>query len=141
MFNLNESNRFVMSRHPIDLRKGVDNLCGAIRSCHLDPSNGDVYVFSNRNRTVLKLLHWERGGYTLYYKRLALGRFHPRIFLREGIGFRSLRWDELVLLMEGISPQSARRKRLQVGSPSPSEGIGKNLPEAQNTRINSWLFR
>ena len=67
MFNLNENNRFVMSRNPMDLRKGVDSLCGAIRSCHLDPLNGDVYVFSNRSRTVLKLLHWERGGYTLYY--------------------------------------------------------------------------
>ena len=99
MFNLNESNRFVMSRNPVDLRKGVDSLCGAIRSCHLDPLNGDVYVFSNRSRTVLKLLHWERGGYTLYYKRLSMGRFHPKIFLREGIGFRSMRWDELVLLM------------------------------------------
>ncbi len=75
MFNLNESNRFVMSRTPVDLRKGVDSLCGAIRSCHLDPLNGDVYVFSNRSRTVLKLLHWERGGYTLYYKRLSMGRF------------------------------------------------------------------
>ena len=49
MFNLNESNRFVMSRNPVDLRKGVDSLCGAIRSCHLDPLNGDVYVFSNRS--------------------------------------------------------------------------------------------
>ena len=78
MFNLNESNRFVMSRNPVDLRKGVDSLCGAIRSCHLDPLNGDVYVFSNRSRTVLKLLHWERGGYTLYYKRLSMGRFHPK---------------------------------------------------------------
>ena len=32
MFNLNENNRFVMSRNPMDLRKGVDSLCGAIRS-------------------------------------------------------------------------------------------------------------
>ena len=29
-----------MSRNPVDLRKGVDSLCGAIRSCHLDPLNG-----------------------------------------------------------------------------------------------------
>ena len=43
---LNESNRFVMSRNPVDLRKGVDSLCGAIRSCHLDSLNGDVYVFA-----------------------------------------------------------------------------------------------
>ena len=41
MLNQNESNPFVMSRNPIDLRKGVDSPCGAIRSCHLDPSNGD----------------------------------------------------------------------------------------------------
>ena len=52
MFNLNENNRFVMSYNPIDLRKGVDSLCGAVRSCQLDPLNGDVYVFSNRSRTV-----------------------------------------------------------------------------------------
>ena len=37
MFNLNESNRLVMSRNPIDLRKGIDSLCGTIRSCHLEP--------------------------------------------------------------------------------------------------------
>ena len=33
MFNLNESNRFVMSRTPVDLCKDVDSLCGAICSC------------------------------------------------------------------------------------------------------------
>ena len=129
MFNLNESNRFVMSRNPVDLRKGVDSLCGAIRSCHLDPLNGDVYVFSNRSRTVLKLLHWERGGYT-------------KIFLREGIGFRSMRWDELVLLMEGISPEASRRKRLQAVSPSPPDGGSEKSPSSsQNTCIKSWLSR
>ena len=124
MFNLNESNRFVMSRNPVDLRKGVDSLCGAIRSCHLDPLNGDVYVFSNRSRTVLKLLHWERGGYTLYYK------------------LRSMRWDELVLLMEGISPEASRRKRLQAVSPSPPDGGSEKSPSSsQNTCIKSWLSR
>ena len=45
----------------------------------------------------------------MYYKRLEQGRFHPRIFLRKGIGFRSMRRDELVLLMEGISAKVARR--------------------------------
>ena len=68
MFNLNENNRFVMSRNPMDLRKGVDSLCGTVRSCAPAPLNGEVYVSSNRSRTVLKLLHWERGGYTLYYR-------------------------------------------------------------------------
>ena len=137
------NNRFVMSRNPMDLRKGADSLCGAVRSCKLDPMNGDVYVFSNRSRTVLKLLHWERGGYTLYYKRLSVGRFHPKIFLREGTGFRSMRWDELVLLMEGISPQAARRKRYQpAASPGRcAEGGEKSLITAENTCAKSWLSR
>ena len=108
MFNLNENNRFVMSRNPMDLRKGVDSLCGTVRSCAPDPLNGDVYVFSNRSRTALKLLHWERGG-----------RFHQGIFLGESVGFRSMRRDELVLLMEGISPGVARRKRY-LGTPFPA---------------------
>ncbi len=59
----------------------------------------------------MKLFHRERGGYVMYYKRLERGRFHPRIFLRQGGGSRSMRWDELVLLMEGISPRVARRHR------------------------------
>ena len=111
MFNLNENNRFMMSRNPMDLRKGVDSLCGTVRSCAPDPLNGEVYVSSNRGRTALKLLHWERGGYTLYCRRLSVGRFHQGIFLREGVGFRSMRRDELVLLMDGISLGVARRKR------------------------------
>lgn len=114
MFNLNESNRYVMSLSGTDLRKGVDKLCGLIRRVSLNPLNGDVYVFLNRSRTTLKLLHWERGGFVIYYKRLESGRINHKIFFKEGEGFRSLRWDELVLLMEGISPKTRRRNRYNI---------------------------
>ena len=79
---------------------GVNGMCGLVRKVSLEPANGDVYIFVGKSRTIMKLLHWERGGYVMYYKRLEQGRFHPRIFLRQGIGFRSMRWDEHVLLME-----------------------------------------
>ena len=102
-----------MSQTPTDMRIGVNGMCGQVRSVGLGPTNGDVYIFVGRTRKVMKLLHWERGGYVMYYKRLEQGRFHPRIFLRNGIGFRSMRWDELVLLMEGISLRVARRKRYE----------------------------
>lgn len=81
----------------------------------------------------MKLLHWERGGYVMYYKRLEQGRFHPRIFLRQGIGFRSMRWDELVLLMEGISPIVARRHRY--------EKTAKSTENQENNTQNIWLSR
>ena len=62
MFSLNEGNRFVVCRVGVDLRKGVNGLCGIIRYLSLNPTNGDVNVFLNKSRTTLKLVHWERGG-------------------------------------------------------------------------------
>ena len=94
MFNLNEDNRIVLVQHPTDMGMGVNGMCGQVRKEGLDPTNGDVYIFVGKSRTTMKLLHWERGGYVMYYKRLEQSRFHPRIFLRQGIGFRSMRWDE-----------------------------------------------
>jgi len=113
MFNLNENNRIVMSQHPTDMRMGINCLCGQVRLVGLEPTNGDVYIFVSKSRKVMKILHWEYGGYVMYQKRLEKGRFHPRIFLRQGVGFRSMRWSELVLLMEGISPKVARRRRYE----------------------------
>ena len=75
MFNLNEDNRIVMAQHPTDMRMGVNGMCGQVRKVGLEPSNGDVYIFVGKSRTTMKLLHWERGGYVMYYKRLEQGRF------------------------------------------------------------------
>ncbi|MBD1430175.1 IS66 family insertion sequence element accessory protein TnpB [Sphingobacterium sp. DN04309] len=36
------------------------------------PTSGEVFVFLNRNRTHIKLLHWEHGG---DYKGLESGPF------------------------------------------------------------------
>ena len=66
----------------------------------------------------------------MYYKRLEQGRFHPRIFMRQGIGFRSMRWDELVLLMEGISPIVARRRRYVIEEKTAS-GLGFSTPKIE----------
>ena len=133
MFNLNESNRIMMSQHPSDMRIGVNGMCGNVRSAGMNPTSGDVFIFVGKTRNVMKILHWERGGYVMYYKRLEQGRFHPRIFLRETFGFRSIRWDELVLLIEGISPRVARRRRYETAE-----------PESENKRKSqsrTWLSR
>lgn len=133
MFNLNESNRIMMLQHPSDMRIGVNGMCGKVRSAGMNPTSGDVFIFVGKTRNVMKILHWERGGYVMYYKRLEQGRFHPRIFLRETFGFRSIRWDELVLLIEGISPRVARRRRYETAE-----------PESENKRKSqskTWLSR
>ena len=105
MFNLNEDNHIVMAQHPTDMRMGVNGMLGQVRKVGLVPANGDVYIFVSKSRTTMKLLHWERGGYVKYYKRLEQGRFHPRIFIRQCIGFRFMRWDERNLPEQGNHPK------------------------------------
>ena len=74
MFSLNEDNCYLVCLQGVDLRKSLDGLCGVIRYLRLSPANGNVYVFLNKNRTTMKLLHWERGGFVIYYKRMESGR-------------------------------------------------------------------
>lgn len=115
MFSLNETNKFMVYSTSVDLRKGVEPLCGLVRTVGMKPSDGSVYVFFNRSRTLIKLLHWERGGYVIYYKRMELGRISRKVFQRHNRPkFYVLRWDELVLFMEGVYPSAARRKRFNI---------------------------
>lgn len=113
-------------------------MCGKVRQAGGDPTDGKVYVFVGKTRKVMKLLHWERGGYVMYYKRLETSRLSPRLFPSDQhIGFREIRWDELVLFIEGISLSARRRKRFQA-----SENKGENYAEnKKNTVSKIWLTR
>ena len=114
MFCLNENNIYHLYTQGIDMRKGVEGLCGVVRINHFNPTNQDVYVFTNRSRTLIKMLHWERGGFVIYYKRLEQGRLTPSILHKRDTAFMDIRWDEMVLLMEGIRLSTNRRKRYNI---------------------------
>ncbi len=69
-------------------------------------------------------MHWERGGYVIYNKRLEQGRISHKVFANDNIvEFRKTRWDELVLLMEGISPNTRRRKRYNIEEKSEKNNV------------------
>ena len=76
------------------------------RALGRDPAGGEVFVFLNRRRTFIKLLHWESGGLVLYYKRLEKGTFTPPAAGEAGV----IRWPELVLMIEGIAVQRSVQK-------------------------------
>ena len=138
MFNLNENNQFFLPNSPTDMRVGVNAMCGKVRQAGHEPTNGRVYVFVGKTRKVMKLLHWERGGYVMYYKRLETGRLSPRLFPScQQVGFRQIRWDELVLFVEGISPGARRRKCFQVSENSGEDNIKKKEKGASKV----WLTR
>jgi len=93
------------------MRKSFDGLCGLVVSAmERRPTSGEVFVFLNRNRTHIKLLHWESGGFVLYYKRLEQGTFSA-----PGDRGHELSWSDLVLMVEGIQVvRSIRKKRFSL---------------------------
>ena len=110
MFALNETNVYRVCCTPVDMRQGILRLCQFVRGNDFNPSDGCVYVFYNRPRNRIKLLHWERCGFVVYHKQMAQGCLSGKI-MQQAAGFYELRWDELVLYMEGINPRCYRRKR------------------------------
>lgn len=103
MFALSESQRFYLYAHPTDMRKSFDSLCGLVASELEDhPDNGSVYIFINKLRDKCKLLHWQSGGFVLYYKRLEKGSFEfPRY--DKSVKSLVLSYSQLVLLIDGVS--------------------------------------
>jgi len=108
MFSLSSSHRYLLYGQPCDMRKSFDALCGLVRAeLSRDPLSGEVFVFLNRGRTHLKLLHWDSGGLVLYYKRLEKGTFAPPFY--QGTS-HALNWPQLVLMVEGITVQKSTHK-------------------------------
>lgn len=111
MFSLTSSMRYYLYRTPTDMRKSFDSLCGIISSQLGDnPMSGDVYIFINRRRNKIKLLHWEQGGLVLYYKRLERGTIE---LPDKGNSQRhqSIQWATLMMMIEGIGLSNIQHRK------------------------------
>lgn len=58
------------------MRQSIDGLAALVQqSFELDPFSACLFVFCNRQRDRIKILHWQYNGFWLYYRRLERGRF------------------------------------------------------------------
>ena len=115
MFSLNDSMRYWLYNRPTDMRKSYYTLSGIVTNeLGCDPCNGDVYIFMNKSRNRIKLLHWEPGGLVLYCKLLESGTCGmPSGREKDAVSGR-IEWSELVMVVEGIIEQpDSRRQRLE----------------------------
>ena len=77
MLNLSSDLKIYAYTRPTDMRKGFNGLSGIVRSeFQSDPTDGSLFVFINRRRDRMKLLHFDGGGYWLYYRLLAFHALH-----------------------------------------------------------------
>ena len=59
----------------VDMRGGVNKLCGVLVGMGVNPSLGDGYVFVNRGRNQVKGIYFDGNGFVLLCKKLEGCRF------------------------------------------------------------------
>ena len=111
MLPFSNGRQYYLYRHPTDMRKSFNGLSGLVRSeLGRNPLLGDVFIFLNRRRNKVKMLVWDRTGYVIFYKSLEQGTFELPRFDPSAKTY-ALKWEELLLILEGVELQSVRRRK------------------------------
>ena len=111
MLPFSSTQRYYFYRHPTDMRKSFNGLSGIVRSeLGGNPISGDAFIFVTRRRDRIKLLVWDRTGYVLLYNHLQQGTFELPAFEAQASSCQ-MKWEELVLILEGVSLKSVRRRK------------------------------
>lgn len=114
LLQISSLRKYHLYRKETDMRKGFDSLCGIIaKELNRPVLSGDAFIFINRQRTHLKLLAWESGGFSIFYRRLEKGTFEIPVFNLDAASMQ-LTADQLNCMLQGIALASIRyRKRYQ----------------------------
>ena len=113
MLNLPAGSKIFVCTSPTDMRKGFAGLSAIVREQFAaDPTDGNLFVFINRRRDRMKLLHFHDGGFWLYYRLLEAGTFETLKVIDDAVKLR-IDATELSMLLSGVSLAAAasRRKR------------------------------
>ena len=111
MLKVHDPLRIYAYTPPTDMRKGIHGLSGIVREqLQFDPTEGSLFLFVNRSRDRMKLLHFADGGFWLYYRVLEAGTFEK---LTASDDQRHLQLDatQLAMLLSGVSLVQSRKRR------------------------------
>jgi len=109
MLSIPSSTAIYLHTSPTDMRRGFDGLCGMIRSeFEADPLDGSLFLFINRRRDRMKILHWDGTGFWLFYKRLEAGTFQEIVSDEKRVQIDA---TQLAMLLAGVCLNTAQRRK------------------------------
>ncbi len=115
LFGISGNARMFLYCEAADMRKGFDGLSGLVTNkLGQNPLSGDIFIFINRPRTLVKILVWDQTGFAIWHKRLEQGTFEmPRI--EKSQTAVQITRQKLMLILEGISLKNIQtRKRFSL---------------------------
>jgi transposase len=84
---------------PVDLRRQANGLATLVQdTLAMSPFSAKLFGFTNRRRTLCRLLYWERNGFVVWTKRLEKERFP---WPKSTDTVMSLTGEQLNLLLDG----------------------------------------
>jgi transposase len=99
-----------LATEPIDLRRGYGGLYMLVeQQFGAEPQSGNLWVFTNRRRNLLKIFWWDTGGMCVLGKRLHEGTFQS--WPQPGQKTVLLTGAELQLLLSGLDLAKLRPRR------------------------------
>ncbi len=107
MLALTGSLRYYFVEGVTDMRLGQYRLCRVIEQLlHRNPYNGDVFIFMNKSRRIIKIIRYDNEAYILYVKALDRDLKFMKIksdmpvISQNGDGVHyQIKWKHLVLLL------------------------------------------
>jgi transposase len=111
---LGDHRSYHLYRKETDMRKGFNQLYGIVTNeLGRQVTKGDAFIFINKPRTHLKMLIYEQGGFTIFYRRQEKGAFEVPAFNLDAQSMQ-LTSNQLHFILQGISLKGIKyRKRYQ----------------------------
>jgi transposase len=111
MLSFSGSLKVYVALDPIDMRKGFEGLYAAVgEKLQADVKSGALFAFTNKKRTRLKVLYWDKTGLWLMSKRLEEGTFCWPRSAEPGATRLSLEPAAFAMLTDGIDMHAAKMR-------------------------------
>jgi transposase len=112
MLRLPESVRIYVASGPTDMRKQSDGLSGVVRTAlGEEPKSGNLFVFFNRQRDIIRILFYDTNGFCVVSKKLEAGRFRG-VDMSEGVAKASIDAKQLAEVLSTVERARVRQRRL-----------------------------
>lgn len=111
MLSLASSQKVYLALEPVDMRKQYDGLWALVEQhLKIDPFGRALFVFMNKDKNRVKILHWDGSGVWVFAKRLEKGRYSLPAATLDDPKKIDLTPEALTLLLSGIELENTYKK-------------------------------
>ncbi len=111
MLNITGGLKVFLAVEPADMRKSFNGLYAlAVEKLKEDPQQGALFVFTNKSRNRVKLLHFDGTGLWISIKKLQKGTFSWPTGIDVENGKLKLSNEALILLLDGVDLKGSKMR-------------------------------